>query len=80
MRYFETFLLYKAYRKIFSRFDEDGSGIVNLEEICGNLGITEEVARVELGKADRDGNCELDFSEFIKLIDLQKKSFELHEG
>lgn len=52
---------------------------MDLEEICQNLGITEEVARAELRRADRDGNCSLDFSEFIKLIDLQKKSFESHK-
>jgi len=65
-----------ALRKIFSLFDEDGSGYINSKELgvmLSKLGLgkdadTQEALSRVFATADLDGNGKVDFAEFTCLF------------
>jgi Ca2+-binding EF-hand superfamily protein len=65
----------KEFRKIFSMFDEDTSGQMSLSELKEMLGTltsinagAQSTLRDALRAVDKDGNRELDFPEFLRLM------------
>jgi Ca2+-binding EF-hand superfamily protein len=62
---------YKACEKFFKDFDADGSGFVELDEICKAFDMCEAHAKVVIEEFDDDGNNKLDFDEFLCLFASQ---------
>jgi hypothetical protein len=67
-------------RKTFARFDQDGSGIITVDDLRKVLGDTEgDVALKELiAEADADGNGSIDYEEFLQY--LQKSGIDNQSG
>ena len=60
-------------RGIFETFDEDGSGSITAQEFQYaltkmNVYLPKETVREMIWEYDTDGDCNLDFDEFLKLI------------
>lgn len=69
------------YKDAFSLFDRDGNGIITTRElgaIMRSLGFnpTEEELQAMINAVDYDGNGVIDFPEFVKLMEIQKKPDE----
>jgi Ca2+-binding EF-hand superfamily protein len=60
-----------ACKKFFGDFDSDGSGFVELDEICKAFDMCEAHAKVVIEEFDDDGNNKLDFEEFFCLFASQ---------
>lgn len=67
-------------RKTFARFDQDGSGIITVDDLRKVLGDTfGDVALKELiAEADADGNGSIDYEEFLQY--LQKSGMDNQSG
>ncbi|CAH3036246.1 unnamed protein product [Porites lobata] len=69
------------YKDAFSLFDRDQNGIITTRElgaIMRSLGFnpTEEELQTMINEVDYDGNGVIDFPEFVKLMEDQKKPDE----
>ena len=67
-------------RKLFAMFDEDGSGRINmrnLRRISDELGrdMSDEELRDILDAADRDGDGELTFQDFFRVMRRRGKAW-----
>ncbi|KAF9653966.1 EF-hand [Thelephora ganbajun] len=61
------------YRQAFEMFDEDGSGsisITELKEVFRSIGqkLDDEELELILKEADRDGDREIDYEEFLQMM------------
>lgn len=61
--------------RIFNQFDLDGSGSISFEELGKTLrtidvNMTEEDVQSLMAQADMDDNAEIDFNEFVLLMQL----------
>lgn len=64
----------EAYRKAFSAFDADGSGTIDVKELKSTLQalgqkVTDEEVFVMISQVDEDGSGEIEFQEFLKVIE-----------
>lgn len=71
----------EEYKDAFSLFDRDDNGIITTRElgaIMRSLGFnpTEEELHAMINSVDYDGNGVIDFPEFVKLMENQKKPDE----
>ncbi|XP_020627191.1 neo-calmodulin-like isoform X2 [Orbicella faveolata] len=71
----------EEYKDAFSLFDRDENGIITTRElgsIMRSLGFnpTEEELQTMINEVDYDGNGVIDFPEFVKLMEDQKKPDE----
>jgi len=65
-------------REAFERFDKDGSGTIDVWELKATLNAmgqypTDEELLQMIAEVDDDGSNEIEFSEFLKVIENQKK-------
>uniref|UniRef100_A0A7S0UV11 EF-hand domain-containing protein n=1 Tax=Polytomella parva TaxID=51329 RepID=A0A7S0UV11_9CHLO len=68
-------------RKAFSMFDKDGSGTIDVRELKTALSAlgqnpTDEELFVMISKVDEDGSKEIEFPEFVKVIQINKSISE----
>lgn len=71
----------EEYKDAFSLFDRDNNGIITTRELSAimrSLGFnpTEEELQTMINNVDYDGNGVIDFPEFVKLMEDQKKPDE----
>lgn len=64
----------ESYRKAFNLIDEDGSGVISAQEIYqffDDIGIKINFKEVEdmIAEIDKDGNGEIEFEEFISVME-----------
>ncbi|KAK2555050.1 Calmodulin [Acropora cervicornis] len=76
-----TFTVFVEYKDAFSLFDRDNNGIITTRELSAimrSLGFnpTEEELQTMINNVDYDGNGVIDFPEFVKLMEDQKKPDE----
>jgi len=70
---------FDAFKEIFERFDEDGNGTLDADELCvflSSLGFTplRSIIRESLDLVDLDGNGVLDFEETVILMHVYRHS------
>eukprot|EP00435_Cladocopium_sp_Y103_P049660 s518_g15.t1 len=70
---------FEAFKEIFERFDEDGNGTLDADELCvflSSLGFTplRSIIRESLDLVDLDGNGVLDFEETVILMHVYRHS------
>ena len=67
--------LYEKYRKAFSVFDKDGNGFISADELINAMNnlsgdkLTEEEAEAMIREADVDGDGQVDYEEFVKMME-----------
>ena len=66
------------YKTLFSHFDADRSDSINLAELISafaalGVPVTDDEARKMLSEADQDGSGEIEFDEFLWMIDLARR-------
>ena len=65
--------MFDHYTRLFNKFDEDGSGSIDVEELAqmmqdiGNDATTEELREI-ISDFDKDQNGVIDFEEFVAIF------------
>eukprot|EP00695_Tsukubamonas_globosa_P002743 TRINITY_DN3939_c0_g1_i1.p1 TRINITY_DN3939_c0_g1~~TRINITY_DN3939_c0_g1_i1.p1 ORF type:complete len:152 (-),score=12.46 TRINITY_DN3939_c0_g1_i1:73-528(-) len=72
-------------REAFDRFDADGSGSIDMIELRSTLQAlgqnpTEEDLFQMISEVDDNGSQTIEFSEFLKVIESQKRKYSAHAG
>ena len=72
------------YRNAFNMFDKKKDGVITLKELSNvlrslNLDPTEEEIKEMIDEVDLDGNGEIDFEEFVTLMNRRSKETDLEE-
>ena len=72
------------YRNAFDMFDKKKIGIITLKELSNvirslNLDPTEEEIKEMIDEVDLDGNGEIDFEEFVTLMNRRSKQTDMEE-
>ena len=67
------------YKTLFAHFDADRSDSINLGELTGafaalGVPVTDAEARAMLAEADQDGSGEIEFDEFLWMIDQARRN------
>jgi len=72
------------YRNAFNMFDKKKDGVITLKELSNvlrslNLDPTEEEIKEMIDEVDLDGNGEIDFEEFVTLMNRRSKETDIEE-
>ena len=72
------------YRNAFDMFDKKKIGIITLKELSNvirslNLDPTEEEIKEMIDEVDLDGNGEIDFEEFVTLMNRRSKQTDIED-